>query len=100
MILIPLIQDHKLICQVSGPGVHIIKLLPALTITDADRLWVRDGFDKAIADCHRVPGAAWDLGRNLAAHVMKAKGRPRGVIARDIATAYGPDRWRTLTVRR
>ena len=73
MILIPLFKDHKLICQVSGPGVHIIKLLPALTITDADRLWVRDGFDKAIADCHRVPGAVWDLGRNLAAHVMKAK---------------------------
>ena len=24
-------------------------------------------FDKAIADCHRVPGAVWDLGRNLAA---------------------------------
>jgi ornithine--oxo-acid transaminase len=73
MILIPLFKDHKLICQVSGPGVHIIKLLPALTITDADRLWVRDGFDKAIADCHRVPGAVWDLGRNLAAHAMKAK---------------------------
>jgi ornithine--oxo-acid transaminase len=73
MILIPLFKDHKLICQVSGPGVHIIKLLPALTITDADRLWVRDGFDRAIADCHRVPGAVWDLGRNLAAHVMKAK---------------------------
>jgi ornithine--oxo-acid transaminase len=73
MILIPLFKDHKLICQVSGPGVHIIKLLPALTITDADRLWVRDGFAKAIADCHRVPGAVWDLGRNLAAHAMKAK---------------------------
>jgi len=73
MILIPLFKDHKLICQVSGPGVHIIKLLPALTITDADRLWVRDGFTKAIADCHRVPGAVWDLGRNLAAHAMKAK---------------------------
>jgi len=73
MILIPLFKDHKLICQVSGPGVHIIKLLPALTITDADRLWIRDGFDKAIADCHRVPGAVWDLGRNLAAHVMKAR---------------------------
>jgi len=73
MILIPLFKDHKLICQVSGPGVHIIKLLPSLTITDADRLWVRDGFDKAIGDCHRIPGAVWDLGRNLATNVLKAR---------------------------
>lgn len=73
MILIPLFKDHKIICQVSGPGVHIIKLLPALTITETDRVWIRDGFDKAIADCHRVPGAVWDLGRNLAAHALKAK---------------------------
>jgi ornithine--oxo-acid transaminase len=73
MILIPLFKDHKLVCQVSGPGVHIIKLLPALTITDADRLWIRDSFDKSIADCHRVPGAVWDLGRNLAAHAVKAR---------------------------
>ena len=73
MILIPLFKDHKVVCQVSGPGVHIIKLLPALTITDADRLWIRDSFDKTIADCHRVPGAVWDLGRNLAAHAVKAR---------------------------
>ena len=73
MILIPLFKDHKIICQVSGPGVHIIKLLPALTITETDRVWIRDGFDKAIADCHRVPGAVWDLGRNLAAHALKSK---------------------------
>jgi ornithine--oxo-acid transaminase len=73
MILIPLFKDHRVVCQVSGPGVHIIKLLPALTITDADRLWIRDSFDKTIADCHRVPGAVWDLGRNLAAHAVKAR---------------------------
>jgi ornithine--oxo-acid transaminase len=73
MILIPLFKEHKIVCQVSGPGVHIIKLLPALTITDADRLWIRDSFDKTIADCHRVPGAVWDLGRNLAAHAVKAR---------------------------
>jgi ornithine--oxo-acid transaminase len=73
MVLIPLFKDHKILCQVSGPGVHVIKLLPSLTITDADRTWIRDGFDKVIADCHRVPGAVWDLGRNLATHVLKAR---------------------------
>ena len=73
MVLIPLFKDHKILCQVSGPGVHVIKLLPSLTITDADRTWIRDAFDQVIADCHRVPGAVWDLGRNLATHALRAR---------------------------
>ena len=73
MVLIPLFKDHKILCQVSGPGVHIIKLLPALVIGDRDRAWIRNAFDAAIADCHRVPGAVWDLGRNLATHAIKSR---------------------------
>ena len=73
MVLIPLFKDHKILCQVSGPGVHIIKLLPALVIGDRDRAWIRNAFDTAIADCHRVPGAVWDLGRNLATHAIKSR---------------------------
>lgn len=72
-VLIPLFRDHRILSQVSGPGIHVIKLLPALVIGEADRLWIRDAFDAVIADCHRVPGAAWDLGRTLAAHSLKAK---------------------------
>jgi ornithine--oxo-acid transaminase len=72
-VLIPLFRDHHILCQVSGPSIHVIKLLPPLIVGEADRLWVRDAFDAVIADCHRVPGAAWDLGRTLAAHSLKAR---------------------------
>ncbi|MGH6931071.1 MAG: hypothetical protein ACREEE_01410 [Dongiaceae bacterium] len=48
-----------------------IKLLPALVIDDSDRIWIRDAFDAVIADCHRVPGAVWDLGRSLAGHSLR-----------------------------
>jgi len=73
MVLIPLFRDHRILCQVSGPDSHVIKLLPALVIGDADRLWIRDALDQVIADCHRVPGAVWDLGRTLAGHSLKAR---------------------------
>jgi ornithine--oxo-acid transaminase len=72
-VLIPLLRDHRILSQVSGPGIHVIKLLPPLVIGESDRRWIVDSFDAVIADCHRVPGAAWDLGRTLAAHSMKAK---------------------------
>src|SRR3954470_9223286 len=33
LITIPLFKEHKILCQVSGPGSHTIKLLPPLVIT-------------------------------------------------------------------
>jgi ornithine--oxo-acid transaminase len=73
MVLIPLLRDHQVLCQVSGDDNYIIKLLPALTIDAADRQWIVDAFDAVIADCHHIGGAVWDLGRSLAKHGLKAK---------------------------
>ncbi len=36
LITIPLFKDHKILTQVSGHASHTIKILPPLTITDAD----------------------------------------------------------------
>ena len=52
-------------------------LAPALVIDETDRIWIRDSFDAVIADCHRVPGAVWDLGRTLAGHSMRSRARAR-----------------------
>lgn len=73
LVLIPLLRDHKLLCQVSGDDNYIIKLLPALSIDETDRRWTVESFDKVIADCHQIGGAVWDLGRSLAKHSLKAK---------------------------
>jgi len=75
MVVIPLFRDHRVLTQVSGPGTQIIKLLPPLVIDDDDRAWIVDAIDDAIAGCHRVPGAVWDLGRTLAEHSLKARRR-------------------------
>jgi ornithine--oxo-acid transaminase len=65
LITIPLFKDHKILSQVAGHGSHTIKLLPALTISDEDCNWIASAFDTVIEDSHRVPGAAWSLGRTL-----------------------------------
>ena len=74
MILIPLFSDHRILAQVASHGQHVIKLLPPLVITDRDVGWIVGAFDKTVGDCHKVPGAMWDLGRRLAGHAMA---RPR-----------------------
>lgn len=75
MITIPLFKDHRLLSQVAGHGMNVVKLLPPLNLTSKDRDWIVNSFDKTIADCHQVPGSIWDLGKNLAGHALKNKKR-------------------------
>ena len=72
-ITIPLLKQHRIITQVAGYGMNVIKLIPSLTLNEEDRAWIRRGFEQVVADAHRVPGAVWDLGRTLASHSLKAR---------------------------
>ena len=73
LICIPLFKDHKLLTQVAGHGNPTIKLLPALTLSDADCDWIETAFDAVIADAHKAPSAVWSLGKTLAEHAIKAR---------------------------
>lgn len=73
MVTIPLFKEHHILTQVAGHGMNVVKLLPPLNLTQKDRDWVVDSFDKAIADTHQIPGSIWDLGKNLASHAIKNK---------------------------
>jgi len=73
LIIVPLFKDEKILVQVAGHGSHVIKLLPALTINDADCDWIEKSFDKVIADSHKVPGAVWSLGKTLAENAIKMR---------------------------
>jgi ornithine--oxo-acid transaminase len=73
LITIPLLKQHRIMSQVAGFGMNVIKLIPPLTLNEEDRAWIRRGFEQVVADSHRVPGAIWDLGRTLATHSLKAR---------------------------
>jgi ornithine--oxo-acid transaminase len=73
MVTIPLFKDHRVLSQVAGHGMNVVKLLPPLNLTPKDHDWIITSFDKTISDCHQVPGSIWDLGKNLASHAIKSK---------------------------
>jgi ornithine--oxo-acid transaminase len=78
LIVIPLLNEHKILTQVAGHRNHTIKLLPSLTITDADCDWIERAFEDVIADAHRVPGAVWTLGKTLVDNAFRgAQGADR-----------------------
>ncbi len=73
LITVPLFKEHKVLSQVAGHANHTVKLLPPLVIDEADCDWIEGAFDAVIADSHRMPGAAWSLGKTLADHAMKMR---------------------------
>jgi ornithine--oxo-acid transaminase len=71
LITVPLFKDHKILTQVAGHGLHTVKLLPPLTITEEDCSWIETAFDSVIAASHKVPGAIWSLGKTLVDNAVR-----------------------------
>ena len=73
-LIMPALDKYRILMQVAGHNLDVIKLLPPLTITDEDTDHVLTSFESVLADCHRFPGPAW----STASHLLKFAVRPRG----------------------
>ncbi len=73
IITVPLFTRHHILSQVAGHGMNVVKFIPPLILTDADRRWIVEAVSDVVADAHRIPGAAWDFGKTLATQAMKTK---------------------------
>jgi ornithine--oxo-acid transaminase len=72
LILIPLFKRHRILAQVAGHSMPVIKLLPPLVLSEADAEWIETAFDDVVGESHAL-GAVWDLGRTLAGHALKSR---------------------------
>ena len=73
MVTIPLYARHRILSQVAANNMHVVKFLPPLTLTQEDRRWIASACEDVIADCHKVPGSIWDLGKSLAGAAIRMK---------------------------
>lgn len=65
MVVVALFQRHRILTQVSGDNMEVIKLLPPLTISDAEVTSFLDAFADVMEEAHRGSGLMWDFGRTL-----------------------------------
>jgi ornithine--oxo-acid transaminase len=72
MIIIPLLQKHRILSQVAGYHTEFIKFLPPITIGKEDLDWFLTALEDVLADAQRFPGAAWDTVAGLAKRTVKA----------------------------
>jgi ornithine--oxo-acid transaminase len=65
MVVVALFQRHRILTQVSGDHTEVIKLLPPLTIGDAEVDMFREAFADVMKEAHKGSGLMWDFGRTL-----------------------------------
>ncbi len=65
MVVMPLLDKHHILTQVSGSHGDIIRILPPFVITDEDIQYFVNALDDVLTECHKLPGPMWDMGTNL-----------------------------------
>ncbi|HEX9464195.1 MAG TPA: aspartate aminotransferase family protein [Alphaproteobacteria bacterium] len=74
-VIIPLFTKHRIITQVAGHRMPVIKLLPPYVISEEDRVWTREAFDAVLTDCRSVTGSVLPMLRDLAAGAMRDRAK-------------------------
>jgi 4-aminobutyrate aminotransferase-like enzyme len=64
-VVMALMRDHRILTQVGGPGVNIIKLLPPLIIGDEEVEAIVSAFDAVMAEATHVRGRVWGASGQL-----------------------------------
>jgi acetylornithine/succinyldiaminopimelate/putrescine aminotransferase len=65
MVVVPLLQRHRILTQVSGDHVEVIKLIPPLVVDEADVDRFVTAFTEVMDDAHNGGGLMWDFGKTL-----------------------------------
>ena len=64
-VVMPLMSDHRILTQVAGYRLDVIKLIPPLVLTRTDADEIIAGFAACVEACHKFPGPAWEVGTKL-----------------------------------
>jgi ornithine--oxo-acid transaminase len=65
MVVVPLLQRHRILTQVSGDHLEVIKLIPPLIVGEAEVDRFVAAFTAVMDDAHDGGGLLWDFGRTL-----------------------------------
>jgi ornithine--oxo-acid transaminase len=71
MVVVALFQRHRILTQVSGDFLEVIKLIPPLILSEADVKQFLDAFTEVMDDADRGTGLMWEFGRTLVKQAMR-----------------------------
>ncbi len=71
MLVTSLFQKHRILTQIAGHEMDVLKILPPLIIGEREIERFVSALDSVLTDCRSFPGPIWDLGSNLIRHSFK-----------------------------
>jgi len=70
LVVMSLMRDQRILTQVGGPGVNIIKLLPPLIIGDEEVEVIVSAFDQVMTEAEHLRGQVWSQSGQLIKHAL------------------------------
>ena len=79
LVVVPMFTDHRILSQVAGHRVNIVKGLPPLTLTEEDVDWFAGALDEVVREAQK-------MGRAMTSFALRAAraGRPRRAVLRSL----------------
>jgi acetylornithine/succinyldiaminopimelate/putrescine aminotransferase len=72
LVTVPLFHEHRILCQVAGHRMNVVKALPALVVDEADVRWFAAALEEVVAAAERMPSALARLGWRMARRAARA----------------------------
>jgi acetylornithine/succinyldiaminopimelate/putrescine aminotransferase len=82
MLVTSLFKRHRILTQIAGHAMDVIKILPPLIIGEREIDRFVTALDSVLTDCRSFPGPIWDLGANFIRHSLKRSTAEPAVAAR------------------
>jgi ornithine--oxo-acid transaminase len=57
LVVVPLFRDHRILSQVAGHGLNVLKALPPLVVTEEDLDWFVSSLEETVAGAEKMPRA-------------------------------------------
>ena len=72
-ITMPLFNDHRVLTQVAGHNIDVIKLLPPMIISEEDVNWFLTAFEDVMTRLHKFPGPVWEALSHIGKFAIKSR---------------------------
>jgi acetylornithine/succinyldiaminopimelate/putrescine aminotransferase len=72
LVVMSLMRDHRMLTQVGGPGVNILKLLPPLIIGDEEVESIVSAFEAVMSETKNIRGRVWATSAELIKQAMSS----------------------------
>ena len=70
MVVTQLLSKHRILTQVAGHAMDVVKILPPLIIGEKEVDMFVAALDDVLAECRKFPGPMWEIGQNFIRHAV------------------------------